>query len=812
MDDILSVKEQAGARCDVHITAAVPAIKQMAQQQPTKFFCRHCGHSLEPQAVFCSHCGRPRQVQTNSAASRRRTTHLVVGLAAVGVILLTAVILLFAARIHPGAAALDLGKSIVLMDQVIPADGGQIILEDPSSGLNGLTLDVPSGTFEKDQDFTIRAAPIESHRFGELFQAASPLITIDNGHQRASELMTLTIPIEQTEDEFALAFYYDAADGSLEGIPCISQDTRTITVATAHFSSIVVSKVKKSLLEGRILEDDATTDFLPGMSDFAAPNHGSIIAPSGHCTGQSLAAIHFYNMNAHGNDSGRTLRGEDRVDNGPMPATPAFWEDDALVYRFCSLLQKTFTWDAAVKSDLFNMTEEVAYYSFGYAMALTHSPQIIIIYGTDDKGNQAGHAMVVYEVDPDGLDIADPNYPGNLIRKIDRVNDPLNPLHPVTLADYLSGLNADDPGTIFTSFTYFGTYALFDFDKIDALWQDVLAGKDVAGSLFPADPAFVALTDQDEQGNPIVTTLKSQLSISPQQIARANPLSPDTLPVSVPTADPDAKFTFYRAANLIGTASANLGQNTGDWFPLPLIAGIQDIGILYERKDSAGDYQYVNFYRYSISYDGTEPTPASTSESKTAAEPAYAGKWELTDLKIIGISGGTDAFWKDITFSGSTKENWVDHYVGDFNDFLAHSSSYGPSVTYMTEISIGLPVPPVSDLFTDKLFFQFNHVDYIGDFDVVFDGQKQNYRRATIPAEPLDEKTLRVYGYEGCGGLDPDDMLLDLTLTFLDDKSATGTGTTLINVYEGGKIEVAFSCTMQKTADKPNLEPEYESP
>ncbi len=754
--------------------------------------CRHCGQITNGTARFCSNCGQPVR------SHRKRWVIAGVGASAMIIIILLRIALL------PDAPRLDTGRNIAVTSQTITAEGGRITVGQGEL-LDGLVLEVPPEAYSDDQTFDIKAATINDHDFGVLFQPVSPLITIDNGHKTARLPMVMKIPVSLAADEFAMAFYYDRTTGELEGIPCITQDSQSITIATRHFSSIVVSKVKKSLLEGRILEDDVITDFLPGMSDFVAANHGSFAEQGGHCAGQVLAMIHYYNMNANDNYSGRSLRSENRVDNGLLTETPSFWQDDALAFRFCSLLQNAFIWDNANQSEIGSQTEEIVYYSCAYAIALTNSPQVLMIYGKDQQGVEAGHALAVYAVSPAGLAVADPNMPGNLTRVVKRVNGQNNQ-PAVQLDDYFSGVNTSDPGMFFTSFTYFGTYSLFDFQAIDDLWQEVLAGRDVAAQLFPADPVLVALSGRDDHGAPIISQLQKLQSIRPGQAGLANPAKADTLLITVPAADPKMRLTFFRGTEQVGQPIDKPGQDTANWFSWSLQQGANDIGILYERMDDQGVYHFVNFYRYSIHYGDTP-----TGETEQMADTPFAGRWEFSRLEITGVSGGTESFWKDILFAGVSKEQWAYRYIGDFNDYLAHSDSHGPDVTFMSEIRIGLPLPPHSSQFENKYFFQTNYSHYSDQYPEI-DGELYRYRFSTIPAEMLDAKTLHAAGYDGTGGLDDNDMHLDITLSLTDSNTAEGNGTVTMDMASAGSVSVTFNCAMVRKSKRSGLKPEFGSP
>jgi hypothetical protein len=742
-------------------------------------------------------------------AGGRRRVRLLWLLAGCGAGLLLVLVFLLAA-LNPDPSVLSTGPQQHLADAAFSAAGGTYTLSGSATSLDGLTLEIPASAYKTGQVFSITAAEIRAHDLGPLFEPATPLITIDNGHRVAAVPLRLTIPITRADDEFVLAFYYDARNGRLEGIPCLTQDNQSLTLLTTHFSDIVVSRVKKSLLEGRILESQAQSGFLPGRDDFASPNDCSYAAPGGLCSGLVLGALHYYNS-----ASGKPLRQESRVDNGLYADTPDFWEDDALAYRLASLLQKQLTWTEAMQREHNRMSEDVTYYALAYAIALTESPQVLLTYGTDVQNNRVGHALVVYDVTPDGLAVADPNYPGDRTRRIRRIDQPDGNRHTVTLDDYWSGTSTEDPGTLFTDHGYIGTYALFDRNHIDRLWQEVLAGRDVAASLFPADLTLVAVTGRDEQGRPLTTHLQTELTISPAQAGMANPAGSDSLLIAPARTDPADRLTYYRGSALLGTANPD-----ESWFALPLRPGDNAIGLLYERQDATGRYRYVNFYRLNIRYTDALPTPTASPTPEPARSPTpdttkpakslFEGRWALTGFEVTGISGGADSFWREIRHNGGDPMRWADLYLGNFSSILAHSENYGPGITYLAELRIGPPIWPHGEQYDGNLFFQTNRNITVSQLNIVVDGKKRISRQETFPAEPIDAQTLRVTGFDSFGGQDINDLYYDFTVNLSKAGQAEGGGSVIIRMESVGQIEVAFTLTMKRTSNRSGLVAEYE--
>ena len=135
---------------------------------------------------------------------------------------------------------LTLGPTQQLTSDTIGTDGGTIRVQAPASAVNGLTIQVPAGAYKQPVPFTVSTRSIDKHKFGDLFNPASPLIRIENDGLFAGEPIQVEIPIQIAANEFAMAFAYDEHSGKLEGIPLVSLTRDKLTILTAHFSDIVI--------------------------------------------------------------------------------------------------------------------------------------------------------------------------------------------------------------------------------------------------------------------------------------------------------------------------------------------------------------------------------------------------------------------------------------------------------------------------------------------------------------------------------------------------------------------------------------------
>jgi hypothetical protein len=368
---------------------------------------------------------------------------------------------------------LTLGASTQIGSQTIGPKGAEVTLESPNHPLSGLVLQVPPGAYPENQVFKFSAAPITGHTF-KLVNPVTPLITIENGGRLAKELMSVVVPVKLAAGQFAMGFFYDARSGRVEGMPLLARDDKSITVVTLHFSSFFVSAIEKSVLGG-----DIDSGFRPGIDDWQFTNHGSYIAPDGHCAGQSVTALWYYDAKPDG--AGATLYG--RYDNdGIKPATPRIWFDDRLGYKFASVVQKDLddkfrrSFESQFFNGLIGANPEMTWNAFSYAMRVTGEPQMTWIRAADGSG----HAMVVYRVKAGNLYIADPNYPGNNERRIVYANSQFSP--------YNSGSNATDiaagRGKSFDRIGYIAKTACFDWESIAAHWKEFKGGT-IGEDYFP---------------------------------------------------------------------------------------------------------------------------------------------------------------------------------------------------------------------------------------------------------------------------------------------------------------------------------------
>ncbi len=499
---------------------------------------------------------------------------------------------------------LTLGDVTPVTTQSVSTGGGTIAVTGGS--LDGLVLDVPAGAYTQDTPFEISTRPIDDHKFGELFDPATPLISIDNGDVFAEEAVAVTIPIEKSDNEFAMGFYYDIKTGELEGIPLISLDNNQITLYTSHFCEIVVSKVELTKLD----DLEVITGFQPGIDDWQFTNYGSFIARGGHCAGQSITAMWYFNEMYQRQNAPRLYGLYDNF--GYDVTTSRFWRDDNEAYRFASVIQNKISWDSKLRVEQRQLSKAYPVWSmnaFVYAMQMTGQPQYVAVWGQKTKADgtvdSGGHALVAYAVMGNTIFIADPNYPGKTDRTIT--------FNGTGFDTYSSGQNAaaiengdDFP---YSGVYYIGQSAMInnaaikeEFDKLHTLA--------VGDDEFPAC-SYQYLKSKDDQGNTVWEDMTAELSLDTQTIVEnLGEGYADKLRLCVQTPYNDLNVYLY-----IGLNDAVVKQQSGTdqygraYFTIDLEPGINDIG-LYTCKlvtTSAG-YQadkFIEFQRFRVDYNQT---------------------------------------------------------------------------------------------------------------------------------------------------------------------------------------------------------------
>ena len=447
--------------------------------------------------------------------------------------------------------------------QVVQPSGGEIVVDDPESPIDGLTIAVPAGAYTDSTEFVVSCHPFEGTAPDNV-SPISPVIEIENGGTYADEIITVTVPIQLPDDHFAMGFFLHE-DGSLEGLPVVELTENSITVATLHFSSFFISMIADSLLTGRF-----DTGFRAGVDDWQFDNYGSYIAPRGHCAGQCLAAIWYYYE--------RALHGAPHLyglyDNNGDNKTPNLWEDDSDAYRLCSVAQHDYQNSPLGNRILRGLhtaalgSDEDNWRAFLYAMLITGEPQLVAIRNED-----SGHAMIAFAANADtgALLVADPNFHGDtsIIR------------HAAgTFSPYVTGNSKADieaGETIsYNQIRYLAKSALVFWNQLAARWSEFDAGT-IGDDVFPA----------------------YQLVYWDPNTAEYNPL-PDSMPFSGDRIYIAASFGGQiEPVYVVGATGEAIEKDTE--FNVPLATGENNLGVGIDRtvaeRSKYVDFQWIHVER-----------------------------------------------------------------------------------------------------------------------------------------------------------------------------------------------------------------------
>jgi len=363
---------------------------------------------------------------------------------------------------NPNQVSLELGEEVPIGSSSVGT--GNMILtanidEDP---IDGMAISIPPASYQEATTFTVSHSPIISHSGNENFNPVTPLISIENGGEYADEIITVKIPVTIEDGYHYMAFYYDKTTGALEGIPEVDHDSTSLTIATRHFSEILVNRLMYRIFFGNETVDSG---FQVKQDNWPFENPVTHLSP-GICSGMSIASLYYYNE-IKKQKAYPPLFGF--YDNG----TSDFDIDDDQAIKLCSTIQ---WWDdnngirpSSTDDDLWT------YFTFIHAILLSGEPQYVSIY---PSGNDPiGHAMVVYKKSGNDLYVSDPNLPEDQNVKIEFEwsSDPLT-TDPKQLTGsfkaFESQWNKGSDKVDFTEISYSGTSAFIDSSFGD-LWNQL---------------------------------------------------------------------------------------------------------------------------------------------------------------------------------------------------------------------------------------------------------------------------------------------------------------------------------------------------
>lgn len=575
---------------------------------------------------------------------------------------------------------LSTGTPVVAAQGSIPASGGTITVTKPGSPVDGLKFTAPPKAYPSGRQVTISSAPVTSNTFGSNFNPATPLIEINAGQEYADEPVFVTIPVNIPDDQFAMAFYYDDVNKRLEGVPTTSQDSKSITIATRHFSNIVVSIISASSLDGIKTVDSG---FRPGVDDWEFDNPGSYIAPDGFCAGQSVTMMWYYTEQRLKN-SASALNG--RYDNNGREKTPLFLMDDTLGVRFASVMQAVTDqqkyWDDA---DFFSgINDLTTFREFKYSMLMTGEPQYVSI-----RRDGGGHAIVCFEVSDNTLWIADPNFPGK---------ERMITLNGKTFGPYTSGENSQDIKekgvSIYPRIRYAAKSALFSWPTLAAEYAKVSDGT-IGDDMFPAYEIVIKQVNDDGTSKEV-----SRIKAGKNPELKRVDVDSKTVRLAV-EGSANGFVAYYPDGNKV----------TG--MPITLNEGSNIFAIESSKFVASGDDTWLGFDWININYKPlaktTTPTltPVTTITTRMTAPPSAghytAYRWYIPDSRT-GDQACKDAQRNYISDSACTNFDFPSFMCGQPPSQCVDTSSYRNGL--VSEYTYLLKTKTTSD---GKTYYERDH-------------------------------------------------------------------------------------------------------
>lgn len=530
-----------------------------------------------------------------------------------------------------GALSLS-GPSGSPWDGTISATGGTLDATFAAPAAGAISLEVPAGAFAADTAVTISTSAIgalAAGAYGGVIRPVTPLYTIDLGV--GEPLLPLTVTLDYKRPAGAppgvkvTAFYYDSANGQATPLTPLDSDGTHIRALATHFSAIFGAIVDMAKLPAIV-----DSGFRPGTDDWQFPNYGSYIAARGHCEGQSLSAIWYYNVQRRAGGASPLYGLYDN--NGASEKTPAFWYDDSQGYRFASAVQ------ASAKADRFSYNffrnlgfatgdKQLIVDAFRLAIGLSGQPQLVGIWNT---ANTSGHAMIVYRVSPGRIYVADPNYP-RALRTI-AFNAATGQLGPYNSGDSVASI-ASAGAVSYTRFAYVPAESSAGSAAIAANWAAFEANTAGQG-VFPGFEIYVS-TEKNADGDKIWSRMPDGYTAPTDTIDLGLTALSDGAP---------SNMRIYRA-----------GSTTplGPWEPqqtIKLEPGDNQLGFLVYGKQGE-KWKYVNFVRLTIRSGDPEPSPSPSAPTAGNGEApvitSFSGPATFTYVKgktygfTVTISGGT---------------------------------------------------------------------------------------------------------------------------------------------------------------------------
>ena len=389
--------------------------------------------------------------------------------------------------------------------QVVGAGGGTLRYSQTGDALNGLEIKVPANAYSRSTTWTVSADSTVPVPLPADFSQVGPVLVIRNDQGYADSLIALTVPMRVSADDAVAPFFFDAASGTLEGVPLLARSDSSITFASRHFSGslmaipgsapgpsglrsaagvfnvfrtfgafsavppfgtikMVFIRIPQSKLIGTF-----SSTFRPGQDDWEFPNLGDYQNPThGNCEGMTATAIYYhYFFTSNG---APPLFG--RFDHFPtndwdnvrgVHLVGAVQSDYVAIFSSVKAQQDAIG-DIAERNG--ESPEALASTWILLNLKLTRRPLLVGVHG-----GTAHHGIVAYTATATAgtvvVGIANPNHPG-VAQTLTFQGGNMVPQQFETIA----GGQAD----VFTSATVFGVTSETPLTSFHSRWAEFLAG------------------------------------------------------------------------------------------------------------------------------------------------------------------------------------------------------------------------------------------------------------------------------------------------------------------------------------------------
>ncbi len=553
----------------------------------------------------------------------------------------------------PPVYRLSAGQATRVAEQTVPPSGGRVTVNAPGSPADGLSIEIPPGSYDHTVNFTVSEAPVESFDSLIPLTPISPVFTIENGGEYSRDLMKITIPAKVADGHFAMPLIYEPKTGALDGMPVLSINQEGVTAVTRHFCQILLLQAPLGQFTGRI-----DSFFRIGKDSWPFPNQGSWWSPGGICSGMSLGAIWYFQNHAR--------LGMPRLhfahDTEASFRSPNYPWDDTWGLRFASRVQVAP--ETAVHHKLSDVLEaelkrdSTDYYANAWLsllvnLATTLQPQYVSVF---PGAGGDGHAMVAWAAsveerrlhiyDPNFPNEYDPNFPDEKGRYIEFTDTGIN--------GYVSANRVDDEEetevVVFDQLFPTMGVAVVDQKLISRAWAD--RGKRGSGTPPPL-PYQLMVERDDGTEEPLVDgflndseTLKVKITGSSGAFLSFDPAQPAG--GVVPEAGASVSIDTDRL--IIHGALQDEWNN-----PIPLGDGENLIGLRIEGVNQTEmkthrawlDFRWIRVIRASMmlspsSLSVAEGTAGTFRATLTREAPAVFA-WYLDDAPLPGVGDGPEA-------------------------------------------------------------------------------------------------------------------------------------------------------------------------